>query len=308
MKVIAYYLPQFHEIPENNEWWGKGFTEWVNVKKAVPFKKGQNQPRIPLNNNYYDLSDVNVMRWQADLAKKYGIYGFCIYHYWFNGKMLLQKPAENLLNNKDININFCFCWANENWTNQWIAGTNQKTLMEQTYGDEDEWRAHLKYFLPFFKDERYIKEQNKPLLVIYRPDLIEKLDAMLGKWNDWIKEYGYDGICYAYQKCDSFDEAVKAFDTVKDTPSIYPNSVQLNGSGEPLLYPRIANMVRECRKRFAMCEFVTNGYLLTDEKIAEILDTDIDMIEMSLTGIKPEVYKNFQGSGVYYEQCEKNIA
>lgn len=203
MKVIAYYLPQFHEIPENNKWWGEGFTEWTNVKKAIPLKEGQNQPRIPLKNNYYDLSDVNVMRWQAELARKYGIYGFCIYHYWFNGKLLLQKPVENLLKNVDIGVNYCFCWANENWTNQWVSGTSQKMLIEQTYGDENEWRQHFEYFLPFFQDDRYIKVGNKPLLVIYRPDLIENLDVMLEKWNEWAQEYGFESICYAYQKCDS---------------------------------------------------------------------------------------------------------
>ena len=203
MKVIAYYLPQFHVIPENNEWWGDGFTEWVNVKKAIPLAEGQNQPRIPLNDNYYDLLDIDVIRWQAKLAKQYGVYGFCIYHYWFNGKLLLQKPIENLLNSSDIQINYCLCWANENWTNQWVSGTNQKMLIEQTYGDEKEWREHLNYFLPYFKDERYIRVDNKPLLVIYRPDLIENLNLMLEKWNEWIKKEGFDGICYAYQKCDA---------------------------------------------------------------------------------------------------------
>lgn len=204
MKVIAFYLPQFHEIPENNEWWGKGFTEWVNVKKAVPLAEGQNQPRVPLHNNYYDLSNEDVMKWQAELAKKYGVYGFCIYHYWFSGYKLLEKPAENLLKNKDIDIPFCFCWANENWTNQWVSGTSQKMLMEQKYGDEKEWKEHFDYWLPFFQDERYIKEDGRPLLVIYRPDLIEYLDDMLDKWDLWARDAGLRGICYAYQKSDKY--------------------------------------------------------------------------------------------------------
>lgn len=204
MRVIAFYLPQFHEIPENNEWWGQGFTEWVNVKKAVPLVEGQNQPRIPLNNNYYDLSDIKVMKWQAELAKQYGVYGFCIYHYWFSGHMLLEKPAENLLKNKDVDIPFCFCWANENWTNQWVSGTSQKMLMEQKYGDEKEWKEHFDYWLPFFQDERYIKEDGRPLLVIYRPDLIEHLEDMLDKWDLWARESGFNGICYAYQKADKY--------------------------------------------------------------------------------------------------------
>lgn len=203
MKVIAFYLPQFHEIPENNEWWGQGFTEWVNVKKAIPLVEGQNQPRIPLNNNYYDLSNVEVMKWQAKLAKKYGVYGFCIYHYWFSGHKLLEKPAENLLKNKDIDIPFCFCWANENWTNRWVSGTSQKLLIEQKYGDEKEWKEHFDYFLPFFKDDRYIKENGKPLLVIYSPDLIDCLDELLDKWNKWAQDCGFDGICYAYQRSDT---------------------------------------------------------------------------------------------------------
>lgn len=151
MKVIAFYLPQFHEIPENNEWWGKGFTEWVNVKKAKPLYRGQNQPRVPLQRNYYNLEDVSVQEWQVELAKKYGVYGFCMYHYWFNGHLLLEKPVEQYLKNNKLDLPFCLCWANENWTNVWAAGGN-KILISQTYGDKNEWKKHFDYFLPFFKD------------------------------------------------------------------------------------------------------------------------------------------------------------
>ena len=128
MKIIAFYLPQFHEIPENDRWWGKGFTEWENVKKAKPLFSGHKQPRIPLGDNYYNLLDDKTKIWQCDLAKKYGIYGFCFYHYWFNGKLLLEKPAEQYLKNPRCDLPFCFSWANEYWTNGWISA-NSKILI-----------------------------------------------------------------------------------------------------------------------------------------------------------------------------------
>lgn len=148
MKIIAWYLPQFHETLENNEWWGKGFTDWVNVKKGKKIEEGQEQPRIPLNNNYYNLLDDNIKKWQVDLAKKYGVYGFCMHHYWFGGKLLLEQPAEQFLKNKELDLPFCFNWANEHWTTSWSGGT--KVLIKQEYGQEADWIEHFNYLLPFF--------------------------------------------------------------------------------------------------------------------------------------------------------------
>lgn len=192
-RVIAFYLPQFHCIPENDVWWGKGFTEWVNVKKARPIFKGHSQPRIPLNDNYYDLSRVETLRWQAELANNYDVYGMCFYHYWFNGKLLLEKPAELLLQNTDIPMRFCFSWANEPWARTW-DGKNHEILQSQDYGTESDWRRHFDYLLPFFRDERYIKEQNCPMMLIYKPQSIPCAEAMMTLWNQLARSAGFDGI------------------------------------------------------------------------------------------------------------------
>ncbi|KEZ91200.1 glycoside hydrolase family 99-like domain-containing protein [Lacrimispora celerecrescens] len=199
MRIIAFYLPQFHNIPENDEWWGDGFTEWVNVKKAVPLYGGHQQPKVPLNNNYYNLLDDKVKIWQAELAKTYGIYGFCYYHYWFDGHMLLEKPMEQMLKNRAVNIPFCICWANEPWTKAWVGET--KTLIPQKYGMKKEWKDHFDYLLPFLKDERYIKdEEGKPVFVIYRPEIIDVLNDMLDYWNELARNNGFSGISFAYQQ------------------------------------------------------------------------------------------------------------
>ena len=198
MKIITFYLPQFHTIPENDEWWGEGFTEWVNMKKAQPLYEGHYQPRVPLNNNYYDLSDPETMRWQVSLANKYGVYGWCLYHYWFNGKLLLEKPVENLLRDKSLNIHYCLSWANEPWTNGWVA-EKAKVLIAQRYGREKEWKEHFDYLLPFFKDERYIRVDGKPLFVLYKTDIIPDMNEMLDYYQKLAKDAGLKGICFAYQ-------------------------------------------------------------------------------------------------------------
>lgn len=198
MKVIAFYLPQFHEIPENNKWWGEGFTEWVNVRKSKPLFEGHRQPRVPLNENYYDLSDINVIKWQTEIAKKYGIYGFCFYHYWFNGHLLLEKPVENFLHERSIDMPFCICWANEHWTNGWVSSEN-KVLIEQSYGQEAEWKEHYDYLKQFLQDSRYIKIDNKPLIVIYRPDIIDCISDMISCWKKLAIADGFDGLVFAYQ-------------------------------------------------------------------------------------------------------------
>lgn len=191
MKFIAFYLPQYHEIDENNKWWGKGFTDWVNVKNAKPFFKGHRQPRIPYN--YYDLSRIDDIKAQVNIANEYGVDGFCFYHYWFGGKLLLEKPVELLLADRSISIEFCFSWANEPWARTW-DGKNKDILINQNYGGKKEWIDHFNYFLPFFKDKRYIKIQNKPLLIIYKYKSIPRFKEMISYWNKLAVENGFAGI------------------------------------------------------------------------------------------------------------------
>lgn len=207
MKTIAFYLPQFHAIPENDMMWGNGFTEWDNMKNAKALYEEHYQPGIPLNNNYYNLLDEKTLKWQVDLAKDNNIYGFCMYHYWFDGKLLLEKPVEMFLNDKKLDINYCICWANEPWTKAWVSKSDE-VLYEQVYGNEENWETHFQYLLPFFQDKRYIKEDNKPLFVIYRPEQINCLNEMLDYFDNRAKENGFDGMVFAYQQI--------AFDLQKD--------------------------------------------------------------------------------------------
>ena len=204
VKLIPFYLPQFHTIPENDEWWGKGFTEWTNVQKAKPLFKKHDQPKVPLNRDYYDLSDNRVMTRQARLAKSHGIFGFCYYHYWFkNGKKLLEKPAEKMLTNTEIDFPFCFSWANENWSRNWDGG-NHEILMKQEYGGRAEWEQHLQYLLPFFRDERYMTVDGKPLFIIYKPEQIIDIYEMVRYWRSRMNEEGFAGICLAFQYPDYY--------------------------------------------------------------------------------------------------------
>lgn len=214
MKIIAWYLPQFHETPENNEWWGNGFTEWTNVKKGKQLYSDQYQPRVPQNQNYYDLLNPATAKWQVNLAKQYGIYGFCMYHYWFDGKLLLNKPVENYLQDASLNLPFCLCWANDKWTNCWKSD-DPTILIDQNYGKEEMWQKHFDYFLPFFQDPRYIRNDGKPMLGIYCPEGIPCLDAMIAYWQEAAQKAGLPGISLFYQgllwndnankKDDSFD-------------------------------------------------------------------------------------------------------
>jgi len=197
--LICFLLPQFHRIPENDRWWGEGFTEWTNTRKARPLFEGHYQPREPHEDYYYDLTDPDARHHQAELAKEYGVYGFCYYHYWFKGKQLLERPLNDVLELGEPDLPFCLCWANEPWTKVWDGGEGGKhILMPQDYGGEGDWEEHFNYLLSAFKDERYIKRDGKPVYLIYKAAHVERCDDMLEYWDGLAKENGLNGI-YAVQ-------------------------------------------------------------------------------------------------------------
>jgi Glycosyltransferase WbsX len=191
-KVIAFYLPQFHPIPENDEWWGEGFTEWTNVAKTKPRFRGHHQPQIPSDLGFYDLRLHETRVAQAELAMEHGIGGFCYYHYWFNGKMLLERPFNDVLSSKEPNLPFCLCWANENWTRRW-DGLEQRVLIEQEYDTYDPIQ-HIKWLSNAFMDERYIKIDGKPIFLVYRTDSIPNIQKIICTWRNYTEKVGLTGI------------------------------------------------------------------------------------------------------------------
>lgn len=193
IKPVAFYLPQFHTFKENNEWWGEGFTEWTNTKKATPKYEGHYQPREPHDDfGYYTLDNKEMLQKQAKLAKEHGIYGFCFYYYWFSGKRLMEKPLDIFLANKDIDINFCLCWANENWTRTW-DGLEKNVLIKQDYTEEDDINF-IKDLKKYIDDERYIKVDNKPVIIVYNPKAIPDCKKTFAAWRKTAKDTGVGEI------------------------------------------------------------------------------------------------------------------
>ncbi|MDY6409323.1 MAG: glycoside hydrolase family 99-like domain-containing protein [Prevotella sp.] len=195
-RVIAYYLPQFHPIPENDEVWGKGFTEWTNVAKAKPLFRGHYQPRIPADLGFYDLRLPEIREQQAQMAREAGIEGFCYYHYWMgNGKQLLQRPFEEVLASGKPDFPFCLCWANHEWTTRtWQNGGKTKMIAPMVYSGDEDYTAHFNYVLPALRDKRYITVDGKPLFSIYDPYHFTGVRRFMELWRQLAKENGLPGI------------------------------------------------------------------------------------------------------------------
>lgn len=238
-RIIAFYLPQFHPIPENDEWWMKGFTEWLNVGKARPLFSGHYQPKVPTDLGYYDLRVPETRKSQADMAREYGIEGFCYWHYWFgNGKRLLERPFNEVLVSGEPNFPFCLAWANESWRGFFHGVKTKDTLITQLYPGKEDYIAHFKEVLPAFRDHRYITVDGKPLFMVYHPFDHPEMKAFIELWRDLAKQNGLEGIHFVGQTYHLNDERAEleemGFDAI--------NVVRL------FEYEKKAKFARKCAK------------------------------------------------------------
>jgi hypothetical protein len=197
-RAIAFYLPQFHPFPENDEWWGRGFTEWTSVARARPLFPGHEQPKLPGELGFYDLRVPEVRKAQALLAQSHGIAGFCYWHYWLAGRTLMARPFEEVLGSGEPDLPFCVGWANHDWTRAWL-GRSKDLLLKQTYPGDEDHKAHFRYLLPAFKDPRYITVEGKPLVYIVDPPHIPQCGDFTKLWQDLAKKNGLNGIYFVGQ-------------------------------------------------------------------------------------------------------------
>lgn len=211
-KFIPFYYPQLHSIPENDLWWGKGFTDWDRVKVAYSLGENHYQPRVPLNKNYYDQSKEETIRWQIDLATYYNIYGFNFYHYWFDGKVLLEKPIE-LFKNLNHNLKYCITWANETWTKRWDGKFNEILIKQNHNFDKSEWGKHFEYLFNYFSDLRYIRIDDKPVFCIYRPDIFNNIDDFIDFFQEKAISKGLKGIHFIAIKAYETNKSFEKFDS-----------------------------------------------------------------------------------------------
>ena len=251
--LVAFYLPQFHTIPENDAWWGKGFTEWRNVARALPQFEGHAQPRLPGDLGFYDLRNPQVMRDQARLAREYGIGAFCFYFYWFGGKTLLESPLQQWLEDASIDLPFCLCWANENWSRRW-DGRGEDILIAQSHSPEDDL-AFIAHVARYLHDPRYLRVDGKPLLLVYRPGLLPDAAATAQRWRTWCRDNGIGEIFIAYvqgfERPDprdiDFDAAVEFPPNLSTPPDLTAQLQLINPdySGQALDWRVVASDYRE---------------------------------------------------------------
>lgn len=256
-RIVAFYLPQFHRISENDEWWGEGFTEWVNVRRAQPLFAGHEMPYLPHQDiGYYDLAERDTLARQAELARSFGVSGFCFYHYWFNGKLLLEKPLLHFLEHPEIDLEFCVCWANESWSRNWNGG-EKEVLQEQNYGGRDDWIAHFDWLAPFLRDRRAIRFDGAPLILIYRTGHIEALNEMLAVWRERAAETGIGEIRVAgvlnfhkdsYETKDlDLDAAIEFQPFYSLRNSLARTAVRQEGRNTVIRYPELVKSCRPAR-------------------------------------------------------------
>ena len=259
IRALAFYLPQFHTFPENDRWWGKGFTEWTNTRKAAPQFPSHYQPREPHDDiGYYDLSDPRTLAKQAAMLKKHGIYGLCIYHYWFSGKRLMEKPVDLLLAHPEIDLKFCLCWANENWTRAW-DGLAKDVLIAQKHEDDDV--DYIKDLKPYLMDPRYIRVDGEPLVLVYRPGILPDAAKTFRRWREWAQQNGIGRIrILVVRGCANRPESmmVEGADAEVEFPPAYtalPQVLKATDEGVQIMnYPGYVNEIisgRGCTEKYA---------------------------------------------------------
>lgn len=283
-RLIAINLPQFHPFKENDEWWGKGFTEWTNVTKAKPRFRGHYQPHLPTETGFYDLRLPEARQMQADMAREAGIFGFCYYHYWFNGHQLMERPLEEILKAGKPDFPFMLCWANENWSRNWDGGFS-KILIEQKYSEEDDI-AHMRFLCEhYFCDSRYIRVNNKPMFVVYKPQLIPDVNKCVERWRSVAAEYGLE-LYLAYMTKNDEDFISSGFDCAIDfqphsRPYLY------KGFLKQIFHFRSSNILFRLYRRFISAEHNLFNMSFQYADYARFMASDESQLKKKYPAITP---------------------